>query len=281
MLTPNHDDLLHCPAGRDGLIHHLFEIARLPPVVPDISRDDHSRLRILNTGCQRGRAEPGIHHAVDNSEAGTGEHGHDLLGNLRQVDRDEIALSQAEALQPVRAAIHLPEQFCIRKHPLLTLLPNPDHRDFISTPRFDVPVQTVRGDIARRPHKPFGPGIIPLQDSLPGAEPLKLLRGLVPKCLWIRNRLPVCSVVVLDVTRGFRFSGWGNDPLHAKQTLKLFLNVIAHRSPFVCRTIQAFREFFRRGHETGRTGGPLCASARRWSRRGAPSVSRQDQHGLS
>ena len=84
-----------------------FQTDDLAAVESHIGRDDQSGFGIIDAAGQGRSAEAGIHDAVNDADAGTGQHGDDLFGNFRQVDRHAVAFLEAKLLQCVGAAIDL------------------------------------------------------------------------------------------------------------------------------------------------------------------------------
>ena len=144
---------------------------------------------------------------MNDADACAGEHGDDLFGNFRKVDRDPVSLREPKFLERIRATIDLSVELAIGDDPFLVVLADPDDRHLILAPGFDVTVQTVIGNVAGGADEPLGPGIIPFQDLGPGGEPLKLLGDVAPEAFRVGNRFLVGALVVLNIGRGFGLSG--------------------------------------------------------------------------
>ena len=143
---------------------------------------------------------------MNDADACAGEHGDDLFGNFRKVDRDPVALLEPKLLERIRTTIDLAVQFAIGDDPFLVVLTDPDDGDFILAPGFDVTVQTVIGNVAGGADEPLGPGIIPLQNLGPGREPLKFLGDVAPEAFRVGNRFLVGALIVLNIGSGFGLS---------------------------------------------------------------------------
>ena len=144
---------------------------------------------------------------MNDADACAGEHGDDLFGNFRKVDRDPISLHEPKFLERIRTTIDLSIELAIGDDPFLVVLADPDDRHLIPAPGFDVTVQTVIGNIAGGVDEPLGPGIIPFQDLGPGGEPLQLLGDVAPEVFRVGNRFLVGALVILNIGRGFNLSG--------------------------------------------------------------------------
>jgi hypothetical protein len=189
------------------LVDHLLEVEDLSPVKPDVGRNDQLAFGILNAACEGRGAESGIDHTMNDADTCAREHGNDLFGNFRKVDRDPVSLREPELLERIRATIDLAIQLAIGDDPFLVVLADPNDRHLILAPGFDVTVQTVIGDVAGGVDEPFSPGIIPFENLRPGGEPLKLLGNAAPEPFGVGDRFLVGAVVVLNIGRGFGLSG--------------------------------------------------------------------------
>ena len=85
----------------ERLVHEGLqgEVGAAP--VAAVGRDDELGLGVVDALAQALRAEAAEDDRVNRADARAGEHRDDGLGDLRQVDRDAVALADAEALQPV------------------------------------------------------------------------------------------------------------------------------------------------------------------------------------
>ncbi len=68
-------------------------------------------------------------------------------------------------------------------------------------------IQTVVGDVASRIDEPFRPWILPLQDFVPGREPLQFLGGIAPERFRIRDGFLVLGLVLFDIGCSDRLGG--------------------------------------------------------------------------
>ena len=186
-------------AGLQGFIHDRLQRDDFASIKSYVGGDDHLGFGIMNAAGESRGAEPRIDHAVDEADSGAGQHGNNLLGNLGEVDGDPIALCQAKFFQGVGAAIDLPVQLSVGKHAFLVIFTHPNQRDLVLAPGVDVAVQAIVGDVTGGADKPFGPGVVPIEDFGPGGEPLQLFGGVAPEFFRIGNGFFVLSLIVFDV----------------------------------------------------------------------------------
>ena len=85
-----------------GLERHGRATAILP-----VGRDDELGLRVVDARAQRFGGEPGEDDGVRGADACAREHGHDSLGDHRQVDRHAVPRGDAELGEGVRGLAHL------------------------------------------------------------------------------------------------------------------------------------------------------------------------------
>ena len=157
-----------------------------------VAGDEHLGLRVVDAVAQGLRAEAAEHDRVRRADARAGEHGRDRLGNHPHVDRDAVALLDAERPQRVGDATGLLEQVLVRDRAGVARLAFPVERDLIAVPGFYVAVEAVVRDVELPADEPFGERKLPFEDGLPLLRPVELqrLRGPEP--------LPVAFGLVVD-----------------------------------------------------------------------------------
>ena len=191
----------------NGLVDHRLEVEDLSPVKSDVGGNDQFGFGILDAVCEGRGAESGIYDTMNDADACAGEHGDDLFGNFRKVDRDPVALREPKLLERIRATIDLSVEFAIGDDPFLVVFTDPDDGHFVLAPGVHMTVQTVIGNVAGGADEPFGPGIVPFQNLGPGREPLKFLGDIAPETFRIGNRFLVGAFIVLNIGNGFGLSG--------------------------------------------------------------------------
>jgi len=80
---------------------------------------------------------------VRRADAGAGQHGHDHLGDHRQVDPDNVTLPDPLRLERVRQPLHVAEELGVGQLAFLALLTSPVERDPVAAPGQYVPVEAV------------------------------------------------------------------------------------------------------------------------------------------
>ena len=150
-------------------------------IVAIVRRDDEPGFRIVDSRFQCGRTEARIDDGMNQAETRTGQHGHDLFGNFRKINRDAITFFHSKGFEGICAAIDLAVQLGIGKDPFFVLLSHPNDRNLVSSPRVHVTIQTIIRNIAFPSQKPFCPWVVPLQYRVPRREPFQLLGNAVPK----------------------------------------------------------------------------------------------------
>src|SRR5688572_30895299 len=89
-----------------------------------------------------------------NSRAG--KHRDGRLRDHRQINRDAIALPDAEPLQRVRELRSFAIQVPVREDALVAWLTFPNQSCFVATPRLNVPVQAIEGGVQLPLDEPLG-----------------------------------------------------------------------------------------------------------------------------
>ena len=116
---------------------------------------------------------------MNSTDAGTGEHRHDCLGDHRHVDGDPITLLDASIFEGVGKAVYIGMQFTVGDLFVLGgVVTLPEDGGLVAT-TFKMAVQTVVGDIQFATLEPFDMQIIfakaPVQRFVPGFEPGEIL----------------------------------------------------------------------------------------------------------
>ncbi len=135
-------------------------------------------MRHLHPLPHRARGEAAEDHVVRSTDPGTGEHGHDDLGNHREEDPDHVPPADTEILQAVGQALYVAVQVRVGDSAFLALLAPPVVGDALPEPGLDVPIQTVVGDVERAVGEPgherrrglvehLGEGRVPVQFAGP------------------------------------------------------------------------------------------------------------------
>ena len=196
-IPPENDDTLDGGRVDDRLLDDILERNRLAAPVGEVGGDNHLGADAVDPLVERPDAEPAEDDRVDRPDAGTGEHGDDLLGDERHVDADPIPLHDAEARKTVCKPAYRMVELTVGEDPLLVLVLSPPHdRDLVSPLVLDVAVQAVVGDVEFGVQEPPRIGVVPLLHPVPGLEPLKLSGDAVPEPIRICKEIPVSPVII-------------------------------------------------------------------------------------
>ncbi len=141
--------LLHARAVPVGECHVDGGLERtdLALAVAAVGGDDELRAGIVDAGAQAVGGEPAEHDGVDRAEPRDGEHRRDRLGDHRHVDRDAIALADAESFEHVRQTLDLVGQLGVRHMAGVSRLALPQQGDAVAVSCLDVSVEAVVGDV--------------------------------------------------------------------------------------------------------------------------------------
>ncbi len=139
--------------------------------------------------CLRGEATE--HDSERRADARAGEHRGGELGDHRHVDRDAVALFDAELLERVRAAAGHVQQVLVGDGLRVAGLAFPVIGDLCPAAGLHVPVETVLGDVQLTAEEPLRVRSLPLEDLVERLPPEERLRQFRPEPL--ESRAPWCS----------------------------------------------------------------------------------------
>ena len=168
-----------------SLIGAVLPLRRAPStVISDL------RLGELDALLDRLGAEAAEDDVVDRADARAGQHRHRDLGDHRQVDRDDVALGDAEVLQRVGELLDVAVQVGVGDVELLALLTAPVVGDTVAVAGLDVTVDAVVGDVELAADEPLRERRVrPVQDLVPLRVPVQRLGALGPEALVVLGRL--------------------------------------------------------------------------------------------
>ena len=164
---------------------------------------------------------------MDRADAGTGEHGHDSLGDHWHVEAHPVTFTDTALFERVRQATDLFVKFPIGDGAtLIRLVALPDDRRLLPTCR-QMAVDTVETGIQSPAFEPADVSFreIPIEHLLPASGPAHKPVGLfAPESLWIFDRTSIHIAVSL-------FSDMGPLPKLIRYRIG-FLTHNAPRRPF-------------------------------------------------
>ncbi len=165
-----------------------------------IGGDEHLRAGVLDPIPERRRREAAEDHIVNRTDARAREHRDGQFGDHRQVDRDSVALLDAVLLEHVGEAADLVVERLVRVDLAATLVAFPDECCLVATPRGEVTVDAVVGDVCLAALEPLDlRGVeLPLEDLVPLLVPVEVCLGLLgPEALRILDRAAIHGVVLV------------------------------------------------------------------------------------
>ena len=117
---------------------------------------------------------------MDSTQSRDRQHGNDGFGDLRHIDNDSVAFSDAEACQHVGCFFDLCGQLRISDFALVTGFPLKKQSNAVTSAFEDVAVETVVGDVDATVRKPSGKRRVrPVEYLGEGLVPVKKLSRLI------------------------------------------------------------------------------------------------------
>jgi hypothetical protein len=208
---------LHDEYVLDGLgavdrgIHRRLQRERLALAVPAVRGDDELRLGVVDAGAQRLGAEAAEDDRVDSPEPHDREHRDDGFGDVGEVDRDAVAVADAEGGEGVRGLLHLGREVRVGEGADIPGLALPVVGDAVAVAGEHVAVEAVVGDVELAVGEPLRDGRVgPVEHGAERFVPVEALAGLVtPEGDPVGSR-PVVECGLRD--RGRREGGARREP---------------------------------------------------------------------
>ncbi|MEA2515644.1 MAG: hypothetical protein QOJ59_5133 [Thermomicrobiales bacterium] len=184
--TLQHDHMLD---RRCWIIERLGDDAAQRDLTPlaqcEIRRQEDPRLRQPQPLGERPAAEASKDDQVDRADPRRRQHRHDRFGHRRHVDPDAIASLDAETAQRRRDLLHSVEELGVGVDPLLATLVERDQRGMSAPAVRDMEVQAVVAEIGETALEPTKRRRRPIEDPIPGPEPMCALRSPRPEAVRI------------------------------------------------------------------------------------------------
>src|SRR5665811_1504063 len=170
-----HDDARgHAGTGRHGLVGRGLQGDALRPAQSAVGGDHDGGFTVEDAVPQRVRGEAAEHHAVDGSDARTGQHGHGQFGNHRQVDGDPVALLHTFLAEDVRESCHVFPQLPVSDGAAnIGGVALPVEGDLVGDVGLHMPVEAVVAEVELSSFEPtdLRVGEIVVLDRVPFLEP--------------------------------------------------------------------------------------------------------------
>ena len=168
------EHVLDARLALEGAVDGGLEREHLALAPAAVGGDDELRVGVVDAGAQRVGAEAAEDDGVHGAEARDGEHRDDRLGDDRQVDRDAVALADAERGERVGGPLHLGGQLGVGDAAGVARLALPVDGDAVAVAGEHVAVEAVVGDVERavgeplrerrvRPVERLGERLVPVQ----------------------------------------------------------------------------------------------------------------------
>src|SRR5712691_4759901 len=218
-LAAVHNHRLNIVQAAHRFISDRLQIDRSTTTICHIRGHHDFRVGVLNAAAQCTSAETSVHHTVDRTDAGTGQHGRDTFDAQGHVDDDAVAFLHPQRFQPIGDTVHAAQELSVRHRHFAAVLADPDEGDFILAPGVDVTIQGIGCDIALCPNEPAKVRILPFKHLVPGTKPLQLSSHVGPEGFVVLNGLTLGLVEILQVGR-LPECGWGCD--HIVNTAETF-----------------------------------------------------------
>ena len=176
----------------------------LPAAEGAVAGDQHLRLGVLDAVAERVGGEAPEDHGVGGADARAREERHRQLRHHAEVDVDPVALLDAEGLQRVGELGDVVQELGVGDGAGVAGLALPVVGDLVAPPGVDVPVEAVVGRVQASADEPLRERQVPLEDGVPGLEPVEELAGLL-------RPEPLEVGLGLGVDRGVREQGGGGE----------------------------------------------------------------------
>ena len=170
-----------------GVVRVVLQRDHRALAVAAVGGDHRRALGVLEAPGQGVGGEAAEHDAVRGADPRTGQHGDRQLGDHGHVDRDPVALADAQLAKGVRHLARLGQELGVGDRPLVARLALPVVGDLVSQPVGHVAVEAVDADVQLAADEPLGERRLPLERCCHGsiqsiAAPLlgpELLEALV------------------------------------------------------------------------------------------------------
>ncbi len=150
----------------------------LPAPPRAVAGDEHLALGVVDPVAQRVRGEAAEHHRVRRAEPCAREHRDGELGHHAEVDRDPVALADAQRLERVRGPADVLEQLRVGDLARVAGLTLPEERDLLAVAGLHVTVHAVVRGVQLPADEPLRERQVPLEHGVPGLRPVEELARL-------------------------------------------------------------------------------------------------------
>ncbi len=173
-VPPAHDDdVLDAGAVGHRLVGDALERQDLAAAVAAVGRDQDGGRRVLDPVPERLGREAAEDHRVHGTDPRAGQHRDRGLRYHREVDRDAVALPDAEALQRVGRPADFTRQRPVGVDAAVARLPFPDDRGLVPARAREVAVEAIGRDVEPAAVEPARVGGLPVEHARPRRHPVE------------------------------------------------------------------------------------------------------------
>ena len=165
----------------ERFVGDALQLHDVAAAIAAVGRDEQPRLLVVDAVAQRLGAEAAEDHAVHGADARAGQHRDGQLGDERQVDRDAIALPDAERLEHVGELADLAIELPVGDGAAIAGLAFPDDRGLVAPPAADVPVQAVDAGVQLAADEPLRVRRLPVEHLGPRRASTRARRQTSPR----------------------------------------------------------------------------------------------------
>src|SRR5208282_294584 len=180
-----HDDFLDRWALFQRLIDIVLELDDLPAAPSAVRGNTYLRFRVVDPIGQRFGREAAEYHRVNRTDSRACQHRDRRLRHQRQVDRDALAILDAQAFQRIGAPAHFVGEHLVGQHARVARLALPNQRRFVATGTAEMAIEAIVGGVDRAADEPLRKREIPLQRLAERLKPIKVPRAFGPESLRI------------------------------------------------------------------------------------------------
>src|SRR5262249_45563311 len=124
-LAAVHNHRLDIVQAAHRFIRDRLQIDCPTTTVGHIRGHHNFRMGVLNATAQRSSAETGVHHAMDCTDAGTGQHSCNAFDSQGHVDDDAVTFPHPEGFERIGHTVHAAQELSVRHRHLATVLADP------------------------------------------------------------------------------------------------------------------------------------------------------------
>ena len=163
------------------VIDVLFELDHLPAPPSAVGGDADLRFGVVDPIGQRLRRKAAEHHRMNRADSRAREHRNRSLRYQRHVDRDAVAVLDAEALESVTASANFVGEHLVGQDARVAGLALPDQRGLVAARGVEMAIEAVVRGIDRTANEPFRIREIPLERLAERIEPMQVVRAFGPE----------------------------------------------------------------------------------------------------